>query len=218
MNILRFGISIIALLTVTKTYAMESDDSCSDPRIVTKIPSPQRAERDEGNDHYLLHEMNAYMLRRGKSYFHKFNDSSYAECIISVSEKVLKDPSNTAEEIANIHIHRGAAWHQLGYYFEALKDFQTALSFMNSNGYSVLLQKVYAQVESHIGIIIEEVGRYDEAASIYEVVLARKIPTGFALSASDRSDIGSRLEKIRVRKCLAKMRIDYILNETEKSI
>ncbi|OJW53293.1 MAG: hypothetical protein BGO67_00895 [Alphaproteobacteria bacterium 41-28] len=137
MNIIRFGTSIIALLIVTETYAMDPNDF--DPEV-----SCPRSQLED-----LSYRMNVIMLKSCIYCFPKF-DNSHAKYIIPVCERVLGDPSNTPEEIASIHVHRGAAWHQLGYRFKADEDFQIALGIKDLEGYSVLMKEVQAEVFHHI--------------------------------------------------------------------
>lgn len=150
MNIIRFGVSIIALLTVTKSYAIESDDLSSGQPVVSRASpakNPQEEKNEEKDD--LLYEVNVLMLKSCIYCFPKFNNS-HAKYIIPVCEKLLGETSNTSEEMASIYVHRGVAWHQLGDFFKAHKDFQIALGINDSDGYSVLMKEVRAEVLRHI--------------------------------------------------------------------
>jgi len=149
MNTTRFVISIIALLTVTKTYAMDSENLYSEKRgVSTTSPQTHLVEKDIEMDDF-VYETNIFLLKNGIYCFPKFDNLS-AKYIIPVCGKVLGDPSNTSEEIANIHVHRGAAWHQLDEFSKAHDDFQIALSIEDQEGHFVLMKDVRAEVLRHI--------------------------------------------------------------------
>jgi tetratricopeptide (TPR) repeat protein len=227
MNIICYGISIIVLITVTETYAMNPKDFCSgqpDARMTLS------GKKGEGNYDFWDEAM-GFTMRRGRAYFGLSNDPSFVNYRLAICEKAIGDSSNTPDDLANIYVHLGAARYQLGHYYEALKDFQMALSIKDSKGYSMLMEEGQAQVLRHIAIIFEKVGAVDEAALVYESALEKRTPTGFALSPLDRSNISSRLSKIRemnnrntlitlpedpYQPPLEKMRIDYLLNDTDE--
>ncbi|HUX79711.1 MAG TPA: tetratricopeptide repeat protein [Alphaproteobacteria bacterium] len=226
MNIICFVLLIFTSLTVTETYAMNPGEYEPDSEAISIASALNQSEENDEGKHDLLYEINVFMIKSCRYCFPKLSKSN-AEYIIPVCRKVLEDPSNTLEQIANIYVYRGAAWHQLGSYYEALKDFETAYNMKYSNGRHILIEEPLAQVVSHIGIIAEEVGMIEEAASIYELVLEMKTRTGFALPHSERTDIDSRLLKIREMEnrnttttlpelpyypALEKMKIDNLLD------
>jgi tetratricopeptide (TPR) repeat protein len=179
MNIIYVGVSIIALLTATESYAMLcAYDMDLDPHYIGTPSNSQkpffqlRVEEREG--FYPSNEPLYSLVMNNRIYFSSSAFLPPENEILSFCKEALKRPSHTPDELANLYLNYAGALLRTEKCLEALSALKRALDVKNPKKQVVIGGKDRAITYCQLASVLDGEKRPQEATLYYYKALNLK--------------------------------------------
>ena len=168
MNIIYLGISIIALLTATETYAMEgAGEEYQAHPFTQRSPYPYREEFVDLNVQNLQRVMNNKIYNPTLAQLPSENE------ILSLCVQALICP-NTPDQRENIYFNYAGALLRLGFPTQALVALENGLNVKTADKQPNIQDLDRSELYSHIIKVMDQQGQSDKAIEAYRAFLLLK--------------------------------------------